>query len=189
MSDPTTGHDPERPAGQPEPQDLQFPQNTQDTQHAQDPQDAEQPTERIDPVQPDRPTEQIGTGGPDASRIPDEPDTDADEATRTDARTPGAGYPEAGYPEANYPGTWDAPGTTAGPLPEPAEPRGVPLGTLVFGLVVVTLGLLILVSVLYDITLSGSAVAIALFLGAGLVLVIGGLVAARRSSRTNRPGA
>ncbi|MGP5163486.1 hypothetical protein ACTXOR_03120 [Arthrobacter rhombi] len=82
---------------------------------------------------------------------------------------------------------------STGPLGVPAEEappmapenHGMPLGTFVFGLVVMAIGLLILVSVFYNITLSGSTVAIILFLGAGLVLIGGGLVAARRSSRTH----
>ncbi|MGP5071815.1 hypothetical protein ACTXI0_05345 [Arthrobacter rhombi] len=82
---------------------------------------------------------------------------------------------------------------STGPLGVPAEEappmapenHGMPLGTFVFGLVVMAIGLLILVSVFYNITLSGSTVAIVLFLGAGLVLIVGGLVAARRSSRTH----
>ncbi|MDN6332050.1 MAG: hypothetical protein L0J58_05825, partial [Micrococcaceae bacterium] len=81
------------------------------------------------------------------------------------------------------PGPAAAPGEEAPLVAE--EPQGMPLGTFVFGLVVLAVGLLILVSVLYGITLSGSTVAIILFLGAGLVLVVGGLVAARRASRTH----
>ncbi|WP_372697017.1 hypothetical protein [Arthrobacter sp. JSM 101049] len=138
MSDPTTGHDPERSPGQPE---------------AREPAPATEPLHPrpSDPAQPREPEETAGTTNPQ--------------------------------------GGWDSPAPAPVVEPEPVERRGVPLGTLVFGLVVVAVGLLILVSVFYDISLSGSAVAIAVFLGAGLVLVIGGLVAARRSSGTNQPGA
>lgn len=78
-----------------------------------------------------------------------------------------------------------APGSAEEPPPVVEANQGMPLGTFVFGLVVMAVGLLILVSVLCNVTLSGSTVAIILFLGAGLVLIVGGLVAARRSSRTN----
>lgn len=194
MNEPTPGRNPERPAGQPAPQEPQNPLHAQDPQEAQHAQHVEQATERIDTSQPERPTEPIDTSRAPAFSPEPGTDTDAD----PDAGTPADGWPEdpaaTGYQASGHepygPGAiWDAPESTTPPLPEPAEPRGVPLGTLVFGLVVVALGLLILVSVLYDITLSGSAVAIALFLGAGLVLIIGGLVAARRSSGTSRSGA
>lgn len=88
--------------------------------------------------------------------------------------------------------TGPAPSTKAPAPAEDAPPvvqenQGMPLGTFVFGLVVMAIGLLVLVSVLYNVTLSGSTVAIIVFLGAGLVLIVGGLVAARRSSRTDSP--
>lgn len=108
----------------------------------------------------DHPTERLDTPAPDTRAEPL-------------AAPSGSAWPDAAaYVPPDGPATADL----------PAEPRTVPMGTLVFGLVVVALGLLILVSIFYGITLSGSAVAISLFLGAGLVLIIGGLVAARRSS-------
>lgn len=127
----------------------------------------EQPTRPIGP--PEHPTTPIGSTGPTPSPkepgpMPGEPTTNADFFT---AR----------------PGPLGVPAEEAPPMAP--ENHGMPLGTFVLGLVVMAIGLLILVSVFYNITLSGSTVAIVLFLGAGLVLIVGGLVAARRSSRTH----
>lgn len=152
MSEPINGYDPERP------------------EDRQDVPGTDQPTEPIGPTRPANPTEPIDPTAPSAAAEP-KPYAGVGPAPMGDIPEPaGQDFP------------WDVPAEAYGASPVPDEPRGVPLGTLVFGLVVVALGLLILVSVFYDITLSGSAVAISLFLGAGLVLVIGGLVAARRSS-------
>ena len=126
-----------------------------------------QPTRPIGPS--DHPTTPLGSTGPAPSPeepgpMPGEPTMNADFFT---ARPEPLGVPAEEAP------------------PVVPENQGMPLGTFVFGLVVMAIGLLILVSVFYNITLSGSTVAIILFLGAGLVLIVGGLVAARRSSRTH----
>ncbi|MBM6620226.1 TIGR04086 family membrane protein [Micrococcaceae bacterium RIT802] len=155
---------------------MSEPINGHDPERPADQQDVagtDQPTE---PVGPANPTEPIHSGQPDTTAEPD--------YFAGGPRTPIGDVPESAWQQT--PG--DSPAEPYGAMPVPDEPRGVPLGTLVFGLVVVALGLLILVSVFYDITLSGSAVAIALFLGAGLVLIIGGLVAARRSSANASSG-
>lgn len=141
--------------------------------------DPRRPADRQDVAGTDHPTEPVGPANPTEPIPSRQPDTTAEPVHSAGGpRTPTGDVPESAWQE--IPGDFAA--EPYGAIPVPDEPRGVPLGTLVFGLVVVALGLLILVSVFYDITLSGSAVAIALFLGAGLVLIIGGLVAARRSS-------
>ena len=60
-------------------------------------------------------------------------------------------------------------------------PERVPMGTLVFGLVLVVLGLLLLAGLLYGFSLDPALVAIGFAVGAGLILVVGGLVAGRRA--------
>ena len=60
-------------------------------------------------------------------------------------------------------------------------PERVPMGTLVFGLVLVVLGLLLLAGLLYGFSLDPALTAIGFLVGAGLILVVGGLVAGRRA--------
>jgi hypothetical protein len=57
----------------------------------------------------------------------------------------------------------------------------IPIGTLVFGLVVMALGLIFLIGLFYDITFSAGAIAISLVVGAGVLLIVGGLGAGRRN--------
>ncbi|MEE1620590.1 hypothetical protein ACQ3I4_10375 [Zafaria sp. Z1313] len=59
----------------------------------------------------------------------------------------------------------------------------LPVGTLVFGLVVVAIGLLMLVSLLYSFTLDPAITIVSLVVGAGLLLVIGGIASGRRRQR------
>lgn len=68
------------------------------------------------------------------------------------------------------------PETTA--LPE--EPVRFPVGTLVFGLVLVLIGALLLVSLLTGFTFNPGMLAIGVLVAAGLALVIGGIAASRR---------
>lgn len=98
-----------------------------------------------------------------------------------------SGHPTMPIDATGPPPFTNAPDPAEEPPPVVQENQGMPLGTFVFGLVVMAIGLLVLVSTLYDITLSGSTVAIIVFLGAGLLLIVGGIVAARRSSRTDSP--
>ena len=62
----------------------------------------------------------------------------------------------------------------------------VPMGTLVFGLVLVGLGLIFLVGILYGVTLDPGVIAVSVLVGAGLLLVVGGLLAGRRRNRGAR---
>ena len=71
------------------------------------------------------------------------------------------------------------------PLPKrttPGPPR-VPVGTLVFGSVAVVLGLLLLAGLLYGFVLDPAYVAVGLLVGAGALMIIGGIAAGRRSRR------
>jgi hypothetical protein len=63
------------------------------------------------------------------------------------------------------------------------EPRQARIGTVVWGLIVVALAALLLVSTMGWVVLDGTYVLIGLMIGAGAALVIGGLVAARRGSK------
>ncbi|GAA3673652.1 hypothetical protein GCM10023081_10000 [Arthrobacter ginkgonis] len=64
-----------------------------------------------------------------------------------------------------------------------AESPRVPVGTLVFGSVVVVLGLLLLGGLLYGFALNPAYVAVGLLVGAGALMIIGGIAAGRRSRR------
>jgi hypothetical protein len=66
--------------------------------------------------------------------------------------------------------------------PAPATAR---VGTIVWGLVVLALAILIIISQLGLVVLNGTYVLIGLMIGAGAALVIGGLLSARR--RDNGP--
>lgn len=74
-------------------------------------------------------------------------------------------------------------GTTDTTENEPVA-RKVPVGTLVFGLVLVAVGLILLAGILYGLTLDPGVVAVGIVVGAGLLLIVGGLVAGRRSAGT-----
>ncbi|MFF5791639.1 hypothetical protein ACFY5D_06285 [Paeniglutamicibacter sp. NPDC012692] len=61
-----------------------------------------------------------------------------------------------------------------------AQPK-FPTGTLVFGLILLVVGALLLAGLLFGIQLNGPLLFIGLLGGAGLILVISGIVAARRT--------
>ena len=63
--------------------------------------------------------------------------------------------------------------------PSPAQPPRVRVGTVVWGLIVLALAALIIISRLGLVVLNGSYVLIGLMIGAGAALVIGGLLSAR----------
>ena len=74
----------------------------------------------------------------------------------------------------------DSPATAPRPEgPEPQEDSPARVGTIVWGLIVVALAALIIVSQLGIVALNGTYVAIGLMIGAGAALVIGGLLSAR----------
>jgi len=62
---------------------------------------------------------------------------------------------------------------------EPPEDSPARVGTIVWGLIVVALAALIIISQLGIVALNGTYVAIGLMIGAGAALVIGGLLSAR----------
>ncbi|BCW64022.1 hypothetical protein StoSoilB22_29950 [Arthrobacter sp. StoSoilB22] len=64
------------------------------------------------------------------------------------------------------------------------EPRQARIGTVVWGLIVIALAALIVISTLGWVTLNGTYVLIGLMIGAGAALVVGGLLAARKGSGT-----
>lgn len=68
-----------------------------------------------------------------------------------------------------------------------AEAAGSPVrvGTVVWGLIVLALATLIIVSTLGIVALNGTYVLIGLMVGAGAALIVGGLLSARR--RDNKP--
>lgn len=68
-----------------------------------------------------------------------------------------------------------------------AQAPGARVGTVVWGLIVLALASLIIVSKLGLVALNGNYVLIGLMIGAGAALVIGGLLSAR-SRKGNRPG-
>lgn len=63
------------------------------------------------------------------------------------------------------------------------DPHRARIGTVVWGLIVLALAALLLVSTLGWVVLNGTYVLIGLMIGAGAALVIGGLLAARRGSK------
>lgn len=72
---------------------------------------------------------------------------------------------------------------------ETEQPGGARVGTVVWGLVVVALAALIIISRLGVVVLDANYVLIGLMIGAGAALIIGGLVSARsRGSKAKEPG-
>jgi ABC-type nickel/cobalt efflux system permease component RcnA len=74
---------------------------------------------------------------------------------------------------------------------EPATRRArrVRLRTVVFGLALLAISVMAGLSIVTDVTVDGVAVALALLIGAGLALVVGGLASAvRESRRATAPG-
>ncbi|WP_253250526.1 hypothetical protein [Arthrobacter globiformis] len=72
-----------------------------------------------------------------------------------------------------------APKPSIGDRDEPAE-APARVGTIVWGLVVLALAVLIVISQLGIVVLNGTYVLIGLMIGAGAALVIGGLLSARK---------
>jgi hypothetical protein len=66
------------------------------------------------------------------------------------------------------------------------EPHQARIGTVVWGLIVIALAALIVISTLGWVTLNGTYVLIGLMIGAGAALVVGGLVSARKSSGSTK---
>lgn len=64
-------------------------------------------------------------------------------------------------------------------VPEPQDDSPARVGTIVWGLIVVALAALLIVSQLGIVLLNGTYVLIGLMIGAGAALVIGGLLSAR----------
>ncbi|MHC6592202.1 hypothetical protein [Arthrobacter sp. C152] len=73
--------------------------------------------------------------------------------------------------------------TTAGQ--DPSAPAPARVGTIVWGLIVLALAALIIVAQLGIVSLNGTYVLIGLMIGAGVALVAGGLLSARK--RDNEP--
>ncbi|GAB14893.1 hypothetical protein ARGLB_078_00720 [Arthrobacter globiformis NBRC 12137] len=84
------------------------------------------------------------------------------------------------------PDTNPAPKPSTGATDEPAE-APARVGTIVWGLVILALAVLIVISQLGIVVLNGTYVLIGLMIGAGAALVIGGLLSARKrdNSATN----
>lgn len=64
---------------------------------------------------------------------------------------------------------------------QPELPAKFPTGTLVFGLILLVVGVLLLAGLLFGLQLNGPLLFIGLIGGAGLILVISGIAAARRT--------
>ena len=62
------------------------------------------------------------------------------------------------------------------------------MGTVVWGLIVLALAALIIISQLGIVALNGTYVLIGLMIGAGAALVIGGLLSARRRDKNQQQG-
>ncbi|BCW55481.1 hypothetical protein OUO20_11290 [Arthrobacter sp. FX8] len=76
--------------------------------------------------------------------------------------------------------------TTAGQ--DPAGPAPARVGTVVWGLIVLALAALIIVAQLGIVTLNGTYVLIGLMIGAGVALVAGGLLSARKRDNASTTG-
>ena len=87
------------------------------------------------------------------------------------------------------------PSPETNPLPKPStkgrdEPTEAParVGTIVWGLVVLALAVLIVISQLGIVVLNGTYVLIGLMIGAGAALVLGGLLSARKRDNSTSNG-
>lgn len=140
--------------------------------------DAARPTEPIDTSNAARPTEPISRLGVDQP-----------------AGAPQDRTPQDPTPQDRAPGAADLaqpPAPAPNPIPTPAPIKNtVPLGTLIFGLIVFLLGALMLANQYLNIVVNPAFVTVSILIGAGLIMVVGGISAARRNSsadRTNMKG-
>lgn len=81
-----------------------------------------------------------------------------------------------------------APDSTSADTPtaeDSVRPASARVGTVVWGLIVIALAALIIIAQLGIVTLNGTYVLIGLMIGAGIALVVGGLLSARK--RDNEP--
>lgn len=90
-------------------------------------------------------------------------------------------------------GTADSTGSVPTTPLQPGEPgapegSGARVGTIVWGLIVLALATLIIVSRLGLVALNGTYVLIGLMIGAGAALVIGGLLSARGRDKESSTG-
>lgn len=69
------------------------------------------------------------------------------------------------------------------------EPHQARIGTMVWGLIVIALAALIVVSTLGWVALNGTYVLIGLMIGAGAALIVGGLLSARKGSAKSKSSA
>lgn len=83
------------------------------------------------------------------------------------------------------PHTAAAPGTAQTVRFERPIKNTVPLGTLVFGLIVLAIGLLMLGQLYLDVVVNPAIVTVSILIGAGLIMVVGGIAAARKGSTTD----
>ncbi|GHD13454.1 hypothetical protein [Zhihengliuella salsuginis] len=163
------------------------------SQHIPDPaenqREQDRPTEPIGPLDAGQPTEPIRT-----ERTGEEPvaGQEAHSAGAPDPVRPPEPVPGSG-PE---PGPAPAPASEPAPAPAPAPAEipiknSVPLGTLIFGLIVLVVGVLLLAHQYLDIVVNPAFVTVSILIGAGLIMVVGGISAARRNTsadRTNMKG-
>lgn len=82
------------------------------------------------------------------------------------------------------PDSYPAGTPTSGPT-DSVRPASARVGTMVWGLIVLALAALIIIAQLGIVTLNGTYVLIGLMIGAGVALVVGGLLSARK--RDNEP--
>ena len=102
------------------------------------------------------------------------------------AETPAAPEPHLAEPHRTG---QDGPHRTGqdGPVNSPVDSTAR-VGTIVWGLVVLALAILIIISQLGLVVLNGTYVLIGLMIGAGAALVIGGLLSARRRDKGTTNG-
>lgn len=123
------------------------------------------PTE---PIRGSYPTAPIGSGNPASSSATDNYAT--------------ANYGTAGGAAVANPnnGDWDDSGDTSTPR------RRARVGTIVWGLILTALAIILVLAEASSITLNTSQVVIGLLIGAGLALVIGGLVSAPNRQKDDK---
>ncbi|WP_309081146.1 hypothetical protein [Zhihengliuella sp.] len=154
----------------------------------------DQPTERIDATERIDTTERIDATGRtdtteriDATESTDQPEAaDPERAERKAGPTAPHGGDEPAWSRTAAPAP-PAPTPTPAPAQRPIR-RGVPLGTLVFGLASLVVAIALLTNAFLDVAVNPAIVVVLILIGAGAIMVIGGIAATRRRRDVDGPG-
>lgn len=141
------------------------------------------PTEPIRGANPTEPIRGASPTEPNAGTAPTEPIRGAD---RTQPTGPAARPPSTSGATLAAPPDWTTTGEPAN-SEDDADRQGRPrVGTIVWGLIVIALAVVLILAELATLSLDMGQVVIGLLIGAGLALVVGGVISASNREKDDK---